>query len=79
MKEEQQLLLMPSLHFMVLLFEHFSIMLRNVREGRERHNNAEEKTKSFLFCLCIVDLGIIMRFSDKFNRTSNKLNRTLKA
>ena len=54
-------------------------MLRNVREGRERYNNAEEKTKSFLFCLCIVDLGIIMRFSDKFNRTSNKLNKTLKA
>jgi len=29
-----------------------------------------EKDENF-FCLCIVDLGIIIRFSDKINRTSN--------
>jgi len=54
---------------MVLLFKHFSIVLGNVREGRERHDDAEEKVKTFLFCLCIVNLGIIMEFLDKFNRT----------
>jgi len=47
MKEGLLLLLIPSLYFMVLLFKHFSIMLRNVGEGRERHNNVEEKTKTF--------------------------------
>jgi len=30
------------------------------------------------FCLCIVNLGAITGFLDKFNRTSNKLNRTSK-
>ena len=43
-------------------------MLENVRESRERHDNVEEKTKSFLFHLCIVDLGTIMEFLDKLNR-----------
>jgi len=54
---------------MVLLFKHFSIMLGNVGGGRGRHDDAEEKVKTFLFCLCIVDLGTIMGFLDKFNRT----------
>jgi len=47
MKEGLLLLLIPLLHFMALLFKHFSIMLRNIGEGRKRHNNAEEKTKTF--------------------------------
>jgi len=37
MKEELLLLLMLSLYFMVLLLKHFSIMLRNVGGGGERH------------------------------------------
>ena len=39
----------------------------------------KQEQKNFLFCLCIIDLGTIMGFSDKLNRTPNKLNRTLKA
>ena len=54
-------------------------MLENIGGGRGRYNDAEEKAKSFLFHLCIVNLYTIMEFSDKFNRTLNKLNRTLKA
>ena len=54
-------------------------MLENIGGGRGRYNDVEEKAKSFLFHLCIVNLYTIMEFSDKFNRTSNKLNRTLKA
>jgi len=46
MKEGLLLLLVLSLHFMALLFEHFSVVLRNVREGRRRHDNTEEKTKT---------------------------------
>ena len=61
---------MLLLHFMVLLFEHFSIVLRNVRESRERHDDTKEKMKSFLSCLCIVDLGTITGFLEKFNKTS---------
>jgi len=54
-------------------------MLENVEGGRRRYDDIEEKAKSFLFCLYIVDLGTIIEFSDKFNRTLNKLNKTLKA
>ena len=61
---------MLLLHFIALLFEHFSIILRNVRESRERHDDTEEKMKSFLFCLYIVYLDTIIEFLDKFNRTS---------
>ena len=39
----------------------------------------QSKKKNFLFCLCIVNLGTIMGFSDKPNRTSNQLNKTSKA
>ena len=45
-------------------------MLRNVREGRERHDDTETRAKNILFHLCIVNLGTIMGFSDKPNRTS---------
>ena len=38
----------------------------------------QKKDKNF-FCLCIVDLGTITKFLDKFHKTSNKLNRTSKA
>jgi len=78
-KEGLLLLLMLLLYFMVLLLKHFSIILRNVGGGRERHNNTETRAKNFFFCLCIVDLGTIIRFLDKLNRTLNKLNRTSKA
>jgi len=30
----------------------------------------EQRKKKLIFCLCIVDLGTIMGFSDKLNRTS---------
>jgi len=53
--------------------------LGNVGRGRERYDDIEAKAKTFLFCLYIVDLDTIMEFLDKFNRTLNKLNRTLKA
>jgi len=61
---------MSPLLFLLLLFKHFSIILGNVRGSRERHDDAEEKVKTFLSCLYIVDLGTIMGFLDKFNRTS---------
>jgi len=67
---------MSLLHFLPLFF---NIILGDVGENEERHGNIEEKAKTFLFCLCIVDLGTITGFSDKFNKTLNKLNRTLKA
>jgi len=63
------LLLMPLLYFMVLLLEHFSIMLGNVGEGGKRHYDTETRAKNFLFHLCIIDLDTIMGFSDKLNRT----------
>ena len=63
---------MLLLHFIALLFEHFSIILRNVRESRERHDDTEEKMKSFLFCLCIVDLGTITGFLVGLQRLSPK-------
>jgi len=73
------LLLMPLLYLMALLLKYFSVILRNVRGGRRRHDNIETRAKNFFFHLCIVDLDTIMGFLDKPNRTLNKLNRTLKA
>jgi len=55
---------------LLLFFKHFSIVLRNIGGGRKRYNDIEAKTKTFLFCLCIVDLDTITGFLDKFNRTS---------
>jgi len=69
-KERLLLLFMPLLHLMVLLLKHFSIVLRNVGEGGKRHNDIETRAKNFLFYLCIVDLGTIMGFLDKPNKTS---------
>ena len=79
LKEELLLLLMLSLHLIVLLLEHFSVVLRNIGGGRGRHNDTETRVKNFLFYLCIVDLDTITGFLSKHNRTSNKLNRTSKA
>ena len=42
--------------------------------GRRRHSNIETRAKNFSFHLYIVDLGTIIGFSDKLNRTSNKLS-----
>ena len=61
---------MPLLYLTALLFEHFSIVLRNIGGGRGRHDNTETRAKNFFFHLCIVDLGIITGFSDKSNKTS---------
>jgi len=47
---------------MLLLFEHISIMLGDVRRSRKRYDDAEEKAKTFLFCLYIVNLGTITGF-----------------
>ena len=47
---------------MVLLFEYISVMLGDVRGSRKRYDDAEEKAKTFLFCLCIVNLGTITGF-----------------
>jgi len=44
--QEPLLLLVPLLHFTALLFEHFSIMLENIGEGRGRYDDVEEKMKS---------------------------------
>ena len=52
---------MPSLHFLLLLFEHLSIVQGNVRVDGERHGGTEEKSENFS-CLCIVDLGTIIGF-----------------
>ena len=68
LKKELLLLLMPLLYLTALLLEHFSVVLRNVRGGRERHDNTETRAKIFIY-LCIVDLGTIMGFPDKPNRT----------
>ena len=68
-KEGPLLLLMLSLHLLVLLLEHFSIILGKVRVGGGRHNDIETRAKNSLFRLCIVDLSTIMEFSDKPNRT----------
>jgi len=57
------------LHFLPLLFKHFGVILGNVRGGGKRYDNTEAKTKTFLFHLYIIDLGTIMEFLDKFNRT----------
>ena len=53
---------MSLLHFIALLFKHLGVILRDVRENREKHGDIEEKVKNFLFCLCIVDLGTITEF-----------------
>jgi len=79
MKKRLLLLLMLSLHFLALFLKHFSVILKNVGGSKERYNNTETRAKNFFFHLYIVDLGTITGFSDKPNRTSNKLNRILKA
>jgi len=63
------LLLMSLLHFLPLFFKHFSIILGDVGGNGERYSDTEEKAKTFLFCLYIVDLGTITEFLDKFNKT----------
>ena len=63
------LLLVLSLYFTVLLLKYFSIVLRNVGGSGGRHNDIETRVKNVLFHLYIVDLGTIMEFSDKLNRT----------
>ena len=78
MTQKLLLLLVPSLYFTTLFFEHFSIVLENIRENREIYDDVEEKAKSFLFCLYIVDLDTITEFLDKFNKTLNKLNKISK-
>jgi len=70
MKEELLLLLMPSLHFIILLLKHFNVVLRNIGVGGRKHNDIGTRAKNFFFCLCIVDLGTITEFLDKLNRTS---------
>jgi len=62
MSQELLLLLMPFLHFIVLLFKYFSIVLGDVGENGRKYGDTEEKAKTFLFCLCIVNLGTIMEF-----------------
>jgi len=46
-EEELLFLLVLLLYFTVLLFEYFSVVLRNIGEGRRRYDNAEEKMKTF--------------------------------
>jgi len=62
---------MPSLHLTALLLEHFSVVLGNVGGGGERHDNTETRAKKPFFSVYVfVDLGIIMGFLGKPNRTS---------
>ena len=60
--QELLFLLVMLLYFIVLLFEHISIMLEDVRGSRKKYDNAEEKAKIFLFCLYIVNLDTITGF-----------------
>jgi len=53
---------MPLLHFLPLFFEYLSVVLKDVRGNGKGHGNTKEKQKTSLFCLCIVDLDIIMGF-----------------
>ena len=53
---------MSSLHFIALLFKHFSIILGDVRGNGEKHGDTEKKAKNSLFHLYIVDLGTITGF-----------------
>ena len=54
LKEGLLLLLMPLLHLIALLLEHFSIVLGKVKVGEGRHDNTETRVKklSFLFMYC---------------------------
>ena len=79
-KEGLLFLLMPLLHLTALFLEHFSIVLGNVGVGGGRHDNTEIRAKKLSFSVYVfVDLGTIMGFLGKPNRTLNQLNRTLKA
>jgi len=62
MSKKLLLLLISLLYFIVLLFKHLGVILRNVRENGGKHGDIEEKVKTFLFCLYIVDLGTITGF-----------------
>jgi len=53
-KEGLLLLLMPSLHFTMLLLEHFSVMLRNVGGDRGRYYDTEARAKKFLFVYVLL-------------------------
>jgi len=53
---------MSSLYFIALLFKYLSIILKDIKENGGKHGDTEEKTKTSLFCLCIVDLGTITGF-----------------
>ena len=54
MKKELLFFLVLLLHFMALLFKYFSIVLRNIRGGRGRHDNAEEKMKTLFFVFVLL-------------------------
>ena len=51
---ELLLLFMSLLHLLSLLFKHLSIVLGNIRENKEKHNNTEEKWKKFLFIYILL-------------------------
>ena len=70
LKEGLLLLLMLSLHLTVLLLEHFSVVLERSEWAGEDMIIQKQEQKNSLFRLYIVDLGTIMGFSDKPNRTS---------
>ena len=59
-------------------FSRISVSFWEISEGMEKYMTVQEQEKKLLFHLYIVDLGTIMGFLDKPNRTLNKLNRTLK-
>ena len=72
---ELLLFFMPPLHFSLLLFEHLSIVLENVRGDGRRHSNTEEKAKTFLFCLYCWSRhhhGILQINSIRLQRLSSK-------
>jgi len=60
--QELLLLFVPPLYFISLLFKHLGIILRNIGEDGGRHGDIEEKAKTSLFCLYIVDLGTTTGF-----------------
>jgi len=54
LKEGLLLLLMLLLHLTVLLLEHFSVVLGNIRMGRGSHDNTETRAKKTLFSVYIL-------------------------
>ena len=69
--QEPLLFLILLLYLIALFFKHINIMLRNIREGRGRYKDTEEKAKKlFLSVYILLTWAPSWDSSDKLNRTS---------